>query len=75
VAVIISTTRFEQVGSPLANQIDSVEACSAETGTSEINGSSSRVNPAAPKCLYQFREYGGLISCPRFDEFRGQNPI
>jgi hypothetical protein len=57
VTVIISTTRFEQVGSILANQIDSVEACLAGTGTSEINDSLFRVNPAAPECLHQFAKW------------------
>lgn len=56
------TTRREGVGSILANQIDSVEACLARTGTGagEINDSASRVNPPAPKGPHQFRENGGL---------------
>ena len=55
------------------NQIDSAEACLAGTGTSEINDSSSRVNPAAPKCPHQFREKGRLFCSPVFDDFREQN--
>jgi hypothetical protein len=38
----------------LVNQIDSVVACLDGTGTSEINDSSSRVNPAVPECLHHF---------------------
>jgi len=49
VAAISSTTRFEQVGSRLANQIDSVEACFAGTGTSEINDSPHHLAELARK--------------------------
>ena len=55
------------------NHLDVASACLTSAGTSEINDSPSRVNPAAPKCPHQFRENGGLFCCPVFDEFRGQN--
>ena len=73
----MSSIRARVLSTPkwLVNQIDSAEACLDGTGTSEITVSASHLNPAAPKCPYQFREKGRLFWCPRFDEFREQNQI
>ena len=69
---IISTTRATH-RSRLVNQIDSAEACLDGAGTSQINDSPYRVNPAAPKCAHRFRKNGRLIWSAGFDEFRRQN--
>ncbi len=79
---------FEEIGAEvsLTSQYDGFQSafrirsilhwlCLTSAGTSEINDSSSRVNPAAPKCPHQFRENGGLFCCPVFDGFREQNRI
>ena len=66
VAAISSTTRFEQVGSRLANQIDSVEACFAETEQTRLT--TRRI--IWPN--WRASENGRLFCCPVFDEFRGR---